>query len=73
MLRAELRARKTRHGCLEVTDKQTTGREAPADQLRSIAATLEHYNDRNQERDGKHIEVFVPDPVTRKIEIEVDW
>jgi amphi-Trp domain-containing protein len=57
---------------LELEEKQTLGREAAAARLRAIADALERHNGLTLERNGKRIEVRVPDQVELEIEVEVE-
>jgi amphi-Trp domain-containing protein len=57
---------------LEIEEKQQLQREAAAARLRAIADALERHNGLTLERNGKRIEVRVPDRVELELEVEVE-
>ncbi len=56
---------------LEIEERQQLQREAAAARLRALADALERHNGLTLERNGKRIEVRVPDRVELEVEVEV--
>jgi len=57
---------------LEFKEKQRLRREAAAQRLRELADALERHNGLELEREGKRIDIRVPDMLDFEFEVEIE-
>ena len=57
---------------LEISEKHTMGREEAADLLRKLADSLARHNSLDFTREGKKLDIKVPNEVTVEVEVEIE-